>query len=158
MLTKQDKKDLVEEIASLREELVVLRKEKSAVNKATGYIEEIEALKRRIADLHIEEERVKEGQERERREVEHMVGLERQRQEFEVEQAKRETKVELREVALEEQRKRFEEQMKFIENRLAKEVQYLKDDIVKALLERLPVVKWNAGDSNGHKDREEVDA
>lgn len=159
MLTKRDKTELVEEIAALREELALLRAEKRAVEKASGYADEIVTLKKRIADLHIEEDRIKEDQDRERREVEHMVGLERKRQEFEVDQAKRETKVELREVALEEQRKRFEEQMKFIENRLAKEVQYLKDDIVKALLERLPVVKWEAKtNGNGSHALEDVDA
>ena len=119
MFTKRDKEELVEEIAKLRGEIKLLREEKKAVGKAADLQGEINDLQKKLTELEIEEDRITEKHQRERRDVEHMVGLERKRQEFEVEQAKRETQVELREAALTEQRKRFEEQMKFIENRLA---------------------------------------
>lgn len=154
LFSKQDVEKLTDEIAGLRGDIKVLTAEKKSISKAVSLGEEVTALKEKLETLKLEEDRLKEKHERERRDVEHMVGLERRRQEFEVEQAKRETKVELREVALEEQRKRFEEQMKFIEDRLATEVKYLKDDIVKALLERLPTwehrVTERVGASNGN--------
>lgn len=156
MFTKKDKDELVEEIAKLRAEIKLLREEKRVVGKAAKLEQEIVDLQKRLVELGIEEDRTTEKHDRERRDVEHMVGLERKRQEFEVEQAKRETQVELREAALTEQRKRFEEQMKFIENRLADEVKYLKDDIIKALLKAMPTFHVNreekVGVSNGKED------
>lgn len=156
MFTKRDKQELVEEIAKLTGEIKLLREEKRAVGKAADLQGEVNDLKAKLVDLEIEEDRVTEKHERERRDVEHMVGLERKRSEFETEQAKRETQVELREAALVEQRKRFEEQMKFIENRLADEVKYLKDDIIKALLKAMPTFRVDrsekVGASNGDGD------
>ena len=149
MFTKQDKKDLIAEIGQLRGEIQALREEKRVVGKAAELQTKISELQKKLVDLEIQEDRVTEDRARERREVEHMVGLERKRQEFEVQQAKRETQVELREVALTEQRKRFEEQMKFIENRLADEVKYLKDDIIKALLKAMPTFRVDRTESVG---------
>lgn len=155
MFTKRDKAELVEEIAKLTGEIKLLREEKKAVGKAAGLQDEVNALKRELVGLEIDEAKAKEERERERREVEHMVGLERKRQEFEVEQAKRETQVELREAALTEQRKRFEEQMKFIENRLADEVKYLKDDIIKALLKAMPSFRVDRRETVGANGQED---
>jgi DNA anti-recombination protein RmuC len=156
VFTRKDKDELVEEIAKLRGEIKALREEKRAVGRSADLQTEINDLTKRLTDLQITEDRVSEERDRERREVEHMVGLERRRQEFEVEQAKRETQVELREAALTEQRKRFEEQMKFIENRLADEVKYLKDDIIKALLKAMPTFRVDrresVGATNGQED------
>jgi hypothetical protein len=145
--------DLRTEVEHLEGGIKKLQREKRDVDQEVGLSEEVVRLKKRIGELQIGESKLTEGHEREKREVEHMVGLERRRQEFEIEQAKRETKVELREAALEEQRKRFEEQMKFIENRLAQEVKYLKDDIVKALLERLPSFTFEHKESVGGRLR-----
>ena len=155
MLTKRDKEELVEEIAKLRGEIKLRAEEKKAVGRSADLTEEINDLQRKLTELEIVEDRVKEERARERREVEHMVGLERKRQEFEVEQAKRETQVELREAALSEQRKRFEEQMKFIENRLADEVKYLKDDIIKALLKAMPTFRVDRREAVGAENGRE---
>ena len=94
-------------------------------------------LKKEIEDLTIQRDRKMEEFEKKDREVEHKIGLERKRQEFEVEQAKRETTVSLREENLKADRDRFEGQMKFHEERFSAEVTYLKD-MVGQVLKRLP--------------------
>jgi len=68
------------------------------------------------------------------------VGLERKRQEFEIEQAKRETTVAVREENLKADKDRFAEQLKFHEDRFATEVGYLKD-MMGQLMERLPTAE-----------------
>jgi hypothetical protein len=92
--------------------------------------EELETL--RIAKARKEEEFAKRE-----REVEHKVGLERKRQEFEIVQAKREATVSIREENLKADRDRFEAQMKFVEERLTQEVTALRG-LVKDMMERLP--------------------
>lgn len=124
MFTKKDKQELLDEI----------------VAKAGKLQDEVNDLQRKISDLCIDESRLTEQHEREKREVEHMVGLERKRSEFEIEQARRETMVEVKQANLKADRARFEEQMRFIEERMSKEVSYLKDDILKGILDRLPTV------------------
>ena len=141
MFTRQDKTKLMQQVGDLKGELAALRAEMQAVSTADRLSNDIVKLRENIADLKAQESAITEKYERERREVEHMVGLERKRQAFEVDQAKREATVELREENLAADRKRFDEQMKFMESRLTEEVRYLKDDILKGILERLPT--WN---------------
>ncbi|KKK93068.1 hypothetical protein LCGC14_2696590, partial [marine sediment metagenome] len=74
------------------------------------------------------------------REIEHKVGLERTRQKFEGEQAKREAIVTVREENLTADRTRFEEQMKFQQDRFTEEVKYLKE-MVGQVLKRLPTAE-----------------
>ena len=74
---------------------------------------------------------------RRERDVEHMLGLERKRQEFELAAAKREAILGVREENLKADRARFEEQMSFHERRFTEEVTYLKD-MIGTLAERLP--------------------
>lgn len=81
--------------------------------------EEIETLK--ISKGRLEEENAKTL-----REVEHKVGLERKRQEFELESAKKEATLKVREENLAADQKRFKEQMEFHEKRFSEEVGYLK--------------------------------
>jgi hypothetical protein len=156
MFTKKDKQDLLDEIANLHGEVRTLRAEKSAVEQATTLLEEVDGLKRKIADLKIDESRLTEKHERERREVEHMVGLERKRQEFEIDQARREAEVEVKTTALAADRKRFEEQMEFMVKRLESEVTYLKDDILKAVLDRLPTVTVDRTIDERRRTKEET--
>jgi hypothetical protein len=90
-------------------------------------------LREEIETLTIEKERREEEFARREREVEHKVGLERKRQEFEVDAAKREAVVTVREENLKADKKRFEEAMKAQSERL--------DDMKELLLEmmkRLP--------------------
>ena len=94
-------------------------------------------LKEDLETLQIEKDRKDEGFDRKEREIEHKIGLERKRQEFEIKQAKREATVNIREENLSADRDRFESQMKFTEERFSKEVKYLKDMMDK-MMERLP--------------------
>jgi len=93
-------------------------------------VEEVETLK-------IERDRREEDYARKEREIEHKVGLERKRQEFELSSGRREATLKVREENLAADRKRFEEQMKFHEERFSQEVGYLKD-LLGQIMERLP--------------------
>lgn len=99
----------------------------------------IHELKDEIEKLTIEKDRKQEEFDRREREVEHKVGLERKRQEFEVEAGKRDAVLKVREENLAADRKRFEEQMKFHEERFTAEVGYLKD-MIGQVMARLPDV------------------
>ena len=109
-----------------------------------GRIKTIQQLNIRIKGLReeleiekIEKDRKDEVFAKKEREIEHKVGLERTRQKFESEQAKREATVTVREENLTADRTRFEDQMKFQQDRFTEEVKYLKD-MVGQVLKRLP--------------------
>jgi len=94
-------------------------------------------LKEEIEKLTIEKGRKDEERERKDREIEHKIGLERKRQEFEVEQARREVMVEVKEKNLKKDKERFEEQMTFHKEAMAEEVKGLRD-LVQKLITALP--------------------
>jgi hypothetical protein len=100
---------------------------------------EIRELKREIVEQQIKRDKQKEEHEREKRDVKHMVGLEKKRQEFEIQQAKRETEVTVREENLTADKNRFAKQMEFQQERFEKEVGYLKS-LMEQVLNRLPTV------------------
>lgn len=97
----------------------------------------ITKLREELETLRIEKARKEEEFARKEREIEHKVGLERKRQEFEIEQARRETAVTVREENLSADRKRFEEQLEFHQQRFETEVKYL-HEMAEKLMERLP--------------------
>lgn len=134
-----EREELITEIRGLRKDLSDARKQRDEARDHVKAEDEITALKKQIADLEIRRDKITEDHEREKREVKHMVGLERKRQEFEIDQAKRETTVTVREENLAADRKRFEEQMKFTTERFQAEVGYLKD-LMGEVLDRLPTV------------------
>lgn len=101
---------------------------------------EREKLKLQVEDLKIEKGRILEEQERRDREIEHKVGLERKRQEFEIDAAKREAILEVREEALEAEREAFEENMEFMQDRFEKEVVYQRE-LLQDVLKRLPTAE-----------------
>lgn len=103
--------------------------------------------------LEVEKSRKEEEHGRKVREVEHKVGLERKRQAFEVESAKREATLAVREENLKEDRKRFEDAMAFHEKRFTQEVGYLKD-LMTELMKRLP--EMNITQDIGHGSRRAV--
>lgn len=94
-------------------------------------------LRQELETVKIEKARKDEEFARRERDIEHKVGLERKRQEFEVAQAKRESTVAVREENLKADKDRFAEQLKFHEDRFSTEVGYLKD-ILKEMMGRLP--------------------
>ena len=97
----------------------------------------VKELREEVETAKIEKGRKEEGWAKKEREIEHKVGLERNRQKFETEQAKREATVTVREENLTADRDRFEGQMKFQQERFTEEVKYLKD-MVGQVLKRLP--------------------
>lgn len=132
MFESKELKGLTTEVIGLKREVSALRQEKKDLLKVTE-------LREQIVTLEIEKSKRTEEHEREQRELRHMIGLEKKRQEFEIQQAKRETTVTVREENLKADRTRFEEQMAFNTERFEKEVGYLKDLMVEAL-QRLPTV------------------
>jgi len=133
-------------VLALKAEIEELRIERSAQMKQLDAAKSVIDLKRQITDLEIAKAKIVEDNAREKREVTHMVGLERKRQEFEAEQAlqsienaRTEAILEVREKNLEDERKAFDKSMKFREERFTQEVSYLKD-LMGQILERLPTV------------------
>lgn len=134
-----EREELLAEIRGLRTDLRDAKQERDEAKARVKLEGEITALKKDIAGLEIRRDKITEDHEREKREVKHMVGLERKRQEFEIDQAKRETTVTVREENLAADRARFEEQMKFLTDRFEQEVGYLKEAF-ESVLDRLPTV------------------
>lgn len=168
MFGKKDENDpvaqeLLDEIRHLSKEVAELRGERDAGKDAIKLSDSIVRLKKELTTVQIEKDRETERHDREKREVEHMVGLEKKRQEFEVDAAKRDVKLTVREENLKEDRQRFEQEMKFTRERFEKEVGYLQD-LMKQVLKRLPTVSIEKsveltanGNGNGHREPAEVD-
>lgn len=129
----------VEELQETLREIVdgAVREALGDTNDVLRRARTVRKLQEDINDLEIDKSKRNEQYDRREREVEHKVGLERNRQQFEVEQAKREAEVSIREENLTADRERFEKQLEFHEKRFTEEVGYLKG-IVEQVLERLP--------------------
>jgi hypothetical protein len=133
-------KAILEELQLLKRDIAKLSGERDAVREELKLGDEVTRLKRTLTNLEIERDKIIEEHEREKREVEHHVGLERKRMEFEIDSAKRDTTLTVREENLSAQIERFEEQMKFRTERFDMEVGYLKE-LMGEILERLPHVE-----------------
>jgi hypothetical protein len=94
-------------------------------------------MREQIETLRIEKGRKDEEFARKEREIEHKVGLVKQRQKVELEQAKREATLSVREENLKASEDRFAKQMEFQQKRFEEEVGYLKD-LMKDVMKRLP--------------------
>jgi hypothetical protein len=99
--------------------------------------EELLGLRRQVEALKIEAAGLTEKHARERREVEHMVGLERKRSDVERDLAARAATVEVHEKNLAEERRVFTEQMAFQREQLSGEVDRI-ERIAGQILDRLP--------------------
>lgn len=127
-------------IASKEErELLERLRNLETTEKVTGYAAMVVKLREEIETLKIEKSRKVEEHETERRELTHMIGLEKKRQEFEIAQTTREMMVQVQEANLAADKKRFEAQMEFQTERFEAEVGYLKE-MMKDILGRLPNV------------------
>lgn len=98
---------------------------------------EITALKDEVEGLNRQRARKQEEFDRKDREIEHKIGLEKNRQEFEIKQAKREAAVSVLEDALAAKEEAFEERMKFQHDRFIEEVKYQRS-LVEQMMKRLP--------------------
>lgn len=126
-------------------------KRSEAVEKIKDYLDlskEVNKLQDDLSRLKIEKSQIEEKYARREREIEHKLGLERQRQEQELVLKEREVTVKLREENLTADKKRFEEQMKFMTDRMVQENNQLQG-MIKPLLEALPkmTIKENIGTS-----------
>lgn len=113
--------------------------EETSEKKEKQYTEEIIKLKNEISDLNIEKSKIVEDNEKQERELRHMIGLEKKRQEFEIDAAKREAELKVREENLTREKQEFERQLKFNTERFEKMESYLKE-MFKDVLARLPNV------------------
>lgn len=109
----------------------------ASTQQAANLTRDVTTLRTELETMRIEKSRREEEFQRRERDVEHMLGLERRRQEQELTLAKREALITTREEALKADRTRFDEQMKFHETRFTEEVGYLKE-LMKNVLDRLP--------------------
>lgn len=101
--------------------------------------EQVLNLKRQIADLEITKSKQKEEHDKQERELRHMIGLEKKRQEVEIVQSKKDTELTVREGNLAAEKKRFEDNLKFNTERFQSMETYMKEQM-KSILERLPNV------------------
>lgn len=141
-LSEEDRR----EIDDLRAEVVKLR---VALSDATTNLAEskelrkkeleLSELEKQIVQLQIQKDKINEDHARERRDIEHKVGLEKTRQEQELSLGKREAIVEVQESNLSKDQTRFEEQMKFNSERFDRELSALRE-ILTSVLETLPSV------------------
>lgn len=67
------------------------------LHETVGLSAEVVSLNRQIAELNIQKGQIEEGHARQERELRHMIGLEKNRQKVELEQAKKEAQLTLRE-------------------------------------------------------------
>lgn len=139
MKRRDDTDELLEEIRGLRRDVAALKGEREALREEAALADSIQTLKVKVEDLKIEKGRLTEEHAREKREVEHMVGLEKNRQKVEMEQATRDAKLTVREENLAADKDRFDKHVEFIEERFGEEVGYLKD-LMGQVLGRLPTV------------------
>lgn len=140
------KRELDNSILELKKQIAELKLNREAAERRLELADEAVKLKEQIETLKIEKGRITEDNAREKREVTHMVGLERKRQEFEAEQAKKsvetaraEAILTVREENLSQEREAFEAHMKFQNDRFQSEVGYLKE-LMGQILDRLPTV------------------
>ena len=121
MKTKEMEKVLREEVKKVVTEAL------SDAVTAASKLKKITDLEKRIKELEIEKSQREWEFKKREMEVEHKVGLERKRQEFESDEARRTAILEVKEENLSAKQDRFEEQMKFISERFTSEVGYLKE-------------------------------
>ncbi|KKK65028.1 hypothetical protein LCGC14_2978260 [marine sediment metagenome] len=122
-----------------------------AMNDAQSILRDVKTvadLRKQINNLEIDKGKIEEKNERKERELEHKIGLEKKRQEQELEIGKREAVVTVKEENLTADKERFDEQLGFHEERFTEEVGYLKDIVGKVLT----CVQNMGGSDNGNKD------
>lgn len=126
------------EIRKLSEQLARLEGQIDASQELIGANNELARVKRQLSDAQIEIERNLETIARERRELEHMVGLEKLRQAQELELARKQAKLEVEQQNLYRERQTFEDQVDFIKEETASTRQ-----LVTELLNRMPTITIN---------------
>lgn len=130
---------LSEEIERLTREVSSLRAEKKEVSEQRSLQDTIIALKKQVTELEITRDKKQENFDRRERELTHMIGLEKKRQEFEIKQSVENARLTVREENLKAAHEQFSKEIKFKEDQLTTQITYLQD-LMKSILERLPTV------------------
>lgn len=157
----QERKALTEAIADLKRTVADLRIEREAEERAGGLAKDASRLRQEVENLKVEKSRLTEGHEREKREVEHLVGLQKRRGEWEASKAAEEARLEVQKGNLTAEQARFEKEMDFMRGRMETEISSLRE-MYAAVLERLPTVTVDLEKSvrfgnNGHEKAEALD-
>ena len=126
-------------VSKEEKELLKRLRDLQPISEATFLTEQVLTLKKQIVDLEIAKSKVEEAHKTEERELRHMIGLEKKRQEVELVQAKKEVELTVREGNLKADQKRFEENLKFNTERFETMEKYLKE-MMTDILSRLPNV------------------
>lgn len=141
---------LLEEIRGLRKDIVEIKSRKAILEREVDLTGEVVRLKKDISDLEINKSKLQEGHDKQDRELRHMIGLEKKRQEVELVQGKKEAELSVREQGLVADQKRFADEMGFQRARFEQEVGYLKE-MMKDILARLPNVNVEFAGKAGRK-------
>lgn len=137
MFRGQREQRLLERLEALSRTLAVREGQADAAEERLRVFDDLEEVKTALSDKQIELDRVLEKHAKEKRDIEHKLGLHRQQVAQESEAAVREAKLSVREEALEAQKGRFQEEMDFMQKRFESEVQAQRV-LVEQVLERLP--------------------
>lgn len=135
----EQREALIDELAEIRQSIKELRRERVRETELVEAREAATELEKEIVQLEINRDRLVEDNARALREVEHKVGLERKRQEHEIDVAKRTTELEVREENLDHERDQFSKDMEFQQTHLKGEIERI-ERILGVVLERLPDV------------------
>ena len=128
LIASREEKELIERLRTL-----------GPLSDVAPLSAQVLSLKQQIAQLQIDKSKIEEQHAKEERELRHMIGLEKKRQEVELVQAKKDTELTVREGNLAAEKARFEEQLKFNTQRFETMEKYLKD-MLSDILKRLPNV------------------
>jgi len=143
MLKKREEHPATQEVLNrleaLTEEVTKLRGKQKGRGEAIRLSDEVKKLKHQITDLEISKSKREEDNERQLREVEHKVGLEKLRGEAERDIAVKEAELAVREGNLSREREAFEKEMEFTRTRMTEEVDRI-TALQEQILKRLPVV------------------
>ncbi len=147
--------DLAKDIQRLTKQVASLKGEQDYLDERRMAQQTIYDLKEEIEQLKISKSRVTEEHEKEKREVKHLVGLERKRSEWEhekameeVDQARRQAQLEVREENLAKERETFVTQMDFTTKRMTEEINRI-TKLFSKLVPNIEVALSNAGSGNG---------
>lgn len=132
--------DLLDRVESLTVELVKLEAQIEGSRQALELADQAAELREEISRLNIQRSEIEEKHARERREIDHKLGLQRARQEQELELGIREAQLQAKEENLAADQRRFEESVKFIKDETANQRKLLEE-----VLKRLPTVTINGG-------------
>lgn len=134
---EQQIKETIEEVVGR-----IVRESLRDATTLASKIKTLNELEKQIKELELDKKNREWEYEKKERDIEHKVGLERKRQEVELDHAKRDAVLTVREESLAAKQDQFQKQMDFTTKRFETEVTYLKE-ILEKVLEAVQGVKNN---------------